>query len=71
MAEIDPRDFGKLEKEVEGLCKKVDAMAADLRLMCSLMDQAKGSWRVIVAVSGLTSAMTALAIKLLPFWPLR
>lgn len=71
MPPIDPRDFGRLEAEVEELGKKVDAMAAQVRLMCSLMDQAKGSWRILVGVAGLTSAMTALAIKLLPFWPFR
>lgn len=71
MPEIDPRDFGQLEKEVENLCKQVEAMAEDLRAVRSVMDQAQGSWRIIVAVAGFTSAATALAIKLLPFWPFR
>jgi hypothetical protein len=71
MAPIDPRDFGRLEAEVLSLQKQVTAMAEDMRAVRSLLDQASGSWRVIVAVAGLTSAITVLAIKLLPFWPFR
>jgi hypothetical protein len=71
MAPIDPRDFGRLEAEVLSLQKQVTAMAEDMRAVRTVLDQAKGSWRVIVAVAGLTSAITVLAIKLLPFWPFR
>jgi hypothetical protein len=42
-----------------------------MRAVRSLLDQASGSWRVIVAVAGITSALTAMAIKLLPFWPFK
>jgi hypothetical protein len=71
MAPIDPRDFGRLEAEVISLQKQVTAMAEDMRAVRSLLDQASGSWRVIVAVAGITSAATALAIKVLPFWPFK
>lgn len=71
MAPIDPRDFGKLEAEVASLCKQVAAMAEDLRVVRSTLDAAHGGWRVIVAVAGITSAITALAIKIIPFWPFR
>ena len=71
MPPIDPRDFGRLEAEVISLQKQVAAMAEDMRAVRSLLDQASGSWHVIVAVAGMTSAITVLAIKLLPFWPFR
>jgi hypothetical protein len=71
MAPIDPRDFGRLEAEVLSLQKQVTAMAEDMRAVRSLLDHAAGSWRVIVAVAGITSAATALAIKILPFWPFK
>jgi hypothetical protein len=71
MPPIDPRDFGKLEAEVAILREQVSAMAEDMKAVRSLLDQASGSWRVIVAVAGITSALTVLAIKLLPFWPFR
>jgi hypothetical protein len=71
MAPIDPRDFGRLEAEVLNLQKQVAAMAADMTAVRSLLDQTKGGWQVIVAVAGLTSAITVLAIKILPLWPFR
>jgi hypothetical protein len=71
MAPIDPRDFGKLEAEVAILRDQVSAMAEDMRAVRTVLDQASGSWRVIVAVAGITSALTAMAIKLLPFWPFK
>jgi hypothetical protein len=71
MAMIDPRDFGRLEAEVLSLQKQVSAMAVDMAAVRSLLDQTKGGWRVIIAVSGMTSVATMLAIKFLPFWPFR
>ena len=71
MPPVDPRDFGKLEAEVAILREQVSAMAEDMKAVRSLLDQASGSWRVIVAVAGITSALTAMAIKLLPFWPFK
>lgn len=71
MAPIDPRDFGKLEAKVLQLCEQMDELSADMRAVRTVLDQASGSWRVIVAVAGITSAITALAIKLLPIWPFK
>jgi hypothetical protein len=71
MAPIDPRDFGRLEAEVLNLQKQVVAMAKDMKSLLALLDQTKGGWQVIVAVAGLTSAITVLAIKILPLWPFR
>ena len=71
MAPIDPRDFGRLEAEVLSLQKQVEAMAEDMKAVRSLLDHTKGGWQVIVAVAGLTSAITVLAIKILPLWPFR
>jgi hypothetical protein len=71
MAPIDPRDFGRLEAEVMTLQKQMTEIAKDMSAIRSLLDQTKGGWRVIVAVAGITSALTVLAIKLLPFWPFR
>lgn len=67
MSEISPRDFGKLEAEVESLTRKVDEIADDLKAVRSAMDAAGGGWRVLVAVGGLSGALTGLAVKFLPF----
>ena len=70
-AEIDPRDFGRLEAEVAALTKTVESMAADLKAVRSALDAAGGGWRVLVAVGAASGAVTALLVKLLPFLPFR
>ena len=71
MAPIDPRDFGRLEAEVISLQKQVEAMAADMKSLLALVERTKGGWFMIVLAGTMSSAVTMLAIKLLPFWPLR
>jgi hypothetical protein len=71
MAPIDPREFGKLEAEVAILRDQVSAMAQDMKSLLALVERGKGGWRVIIAASGMTSVMTMLAIKFLPFWPFK
>ena len=71
MSEIDPREFGRLEAEVKALTKSVEAMSADLKAVRSALDAAGGGWRVLVAVGAISGSISAIAIKLLPFIPLR
>jgi hypothetical protein len=71
MSEIDPREFGRLEAEVKALTKSVEAMSTDLKAVRSALDAAGGGWRVLVAVGALSGSISAIAIKLLPFIPLR
>jgi hypothetical protein len=68
---IDPRDFGRLEAEVATLTKTVEAMSADLKAVRSALDAAGGGWRVLVAVGAISGAVSAAAVKILPFIPLR
>lgn len=71
MAPIDPRDFGRLEAEVQAMQKQIEEMASDMKAVRTMLDGAAGGWRVMVAVASFTSAMTALAMKLIPFWPFK
>jgi hypothetical protein len=71
MSEIDPREFGRLEAEVKNLTRSVDAMSADLKAVRSALDAAGGGWRVLVAVGAISGAVSAAAVKILPFIPLR
>ena len=71
MAPIDPRDFGRLEAEVLALKTQVSAMAADMKSLLALVERGKGGWFVIVLAGTISGAFTALAIKLLPFWPFK
>lgn len=71
MPPIDPRDFGRLEAEVQSMQRQMEDMASDLKAVRTMMDNANGGWRVIVIVAGFTSAATAFVIKILPFWPFK
>lgn len=71
MSEIDPREFGRLEAEVKSLQKTMESMADDLRAVRSALDAAGGGWRVLVVVGAVSGAITATAIKILPFFPFK
>jgi len=71
MAPIDPRDFGRLEAEVAILRDQVSAMAQDMKSLLALVERGKGGWFVIVLAGTISGAITALAIKFLPFWPFK
>jgi prefoldin subunit 5 len=71
MTEIDPREFGRLEAEVKNLNKSIEEISADLKAVRSAMDAAGGGWRVLVAVGGLSGAVTAALIKWLPILPIK
>lgn len=71
MTDIDPREFGRLEAEVQNLSKTVETMAQDLKAVRSAMDAAGGGWKVLVAVGGLSGAVTAFAVKWLPLFYIR
>ncbi len=71
MSEIDPREFGRLEAEVKALTKTVDDMAKDMKAVRAALDAAGGGWRVLVAVGGLSGAITAVVVKWLPIIPFR
>jgi len=71
MSEIDPREFGRLEAEVKALTKSLETVAADMKAVRSTLDAAGGGWRVLIAVGTISGAISAMAVKLIPFLPLR
>lgn len=42
MSEIDPREFGKLEAQVEALQSEVHAMREDIKLLLEMANKSKG-----------------------------
>jgi hypothetical protein len=71
MAPIDPRDFGKLEAKVDHLSGQLDEVTKRLRALQTVLDQTKGGWYVLATAAGISGAVAALAVKMLPFWPFR
>ena len=56
---IDRRDYGRLEAEVAQLVKAVATLQADVATMREMMQQARGGWRAIAFVGGISSTITA------------
>lgn len=64
---VDARAFGALEAEVRHLREKVDAQGATLSELRDLLVQARGGWKVVLAVGAIAGALGASAAKILTF----
>jgi DNA anti-recombination protein RmuC len=59
MSEIDPREFGKLEAQVEALQTEVHALRDDVKKLLEMANKSKGGlWAGMAIVSVLTSIGT-------------
>ena len=53
MSEIDPREFGKLEAQVEALQAEVSAMRDDIKALLEMANRSKGGFFVGMAIASL------------------
>jgi hypothetical protein len=51
MSEIDPREFGKLEAQVEALQIEVHAMREDIKALLEMANKSKGGMFVGMAIA--------------------
>ena len=51
MSEIDPREFGKLEAQVEALQIEVHALRQDIKTLLEMANKSKGGFFVGMAIS--------------------
>lgn len=59
MSEIDPREFGKLEAQVEALQVEVHALREDVKKLLEMANKSKGGlWAGMAVVSLITSVGT-------------
>jgi len=64
MAEIDARDFGRLEAQVESLQVQVTQLSADVKALLELANQSKGGfWMGMVIASALSGAVSFFAAR--------
>lgn len=59
---IDGRDFGRLEAEVAQLVKAVTTLQQDVAQMKSLMQEARGGWRAVALVGGISATVTSAVV---------
>lgn len=74
MSTIDPRDFGRLESEVEGLKELVRAQTAaitslttQLHAIQGTLSEARGGWRMLLLVGGAGATLGAGVVSLLEY----
>jgi hypothetical protein len=65
MSEIDPREFGKLEAQVEALQSEVHAMRGDIKQLLEMANKSKGGlWVGMSVASALGGVITFVADRL-------
>ncbi len=65
MSEIDPREFGKLEAQVEALQNEVHAMRSDIKQLLEMANKSKGGFWVGMSIaSALGGVVTFVADRL-------
>ena len=67
MSEIDPREFGKLEAQVEALQVEVHALRQDIKALLEMANKSKGGMFVGMAIApvvgGIISFIATKVIK--------
>ena len=53
MSEIDPREFGKLEAQVEALQVEVHALRQDIKTLLEMANKSKGGFFVGMAIASI------------------
>jgi hypothetical protein len=65
MSEIDPREFGKLEAQVEALQKEVHGLRDDVKQLLEMANKSKGGFWVGMSIaSAVGGVMTFVADRL-------
>ena len=57
MSEIDPREFGKLEAQVEALQVEVHALRQDIKVLLEMANKSKGGFFVGMAIASVVGGM--------------
>ena len=64
MSDIDARDFGRIEAQVEALQAEVHQLSNDVRALLELANQSKGGfWMGMVIVSALSGVVSFFAAR--------
>ena len=64
MSDIDARDFGKIEAQVEALQVQVTQLSNDVRALLELANQSKGGfWMGMVIASALSGVVSFFAAR--------
>lgn len=59
MSEIDPREFGKLEAQVQALQTEVHAMREDIKALLEMANRSKGGMFVGMAIASVLGGVVS------------
>ena len=59
MTDIDPREFGKLEAEVQSLRTQVSALQSDVRELLELANKSKGGLWLGMSIAALAGSVVS------------
>lgn len=59
MSEIDPREFGKLEAQVEALQAEVHALRQDIKTLLEMANKSKGGMFVGMAIASVLGGIVS------------
>jgi hypothetical protein len=62
MSEIDPREFGKLEAQVEALQAEVSAMRDDIKVLLEMANKSKGGFFVGMAIASIIGGIISFIV---------
>ena len=57
MSDIDPREFGKLEAQVEALQAEVHGLRQDIKLLLEMANKSKGGFFVGMAIASIVGGI--------------
>jgi hypothetical protein len=57
MSDIDPREFGKLEAQVEALQAEVHALRQDIKTLLEMANKSKGGFFVGMAIASVVGGI--------------
>ena len=67
-SEFDAQKFGGMEARLDRLEREVEKMAATVQELRDLLLQARGSWKLMMAIAGLATAFGAMITKAIVWW---
>ena len=68
MSDEYDRDFGRMEAQVKTLEAEVADLRDDVKAIRTMLDQAQGGWKFMMASAGLIGALGGLMGKFLAVW---
>lgn len=65
------RELGGLQARMKAVEDAYRGQSADIKTILTTLNEAKGGWKALMIVGGISGTIGALAAKLLPFIPVK